>query len=363
MDEKNYSKPIFYLLLAFSLVTMLLLCKYLSSVLLPAVVAVLLGLSLSPIIQKITRKTKLPWVLTSIFLIIAMLIVVSLLSSLLLSSLNTIVNEYPKYEKRFQSIYKVLADNFGLAFDEQKNIFENMWSSLNIRQYIQKIAIYLSSGFINAGKNIFMTVLLLAFFLVEMRLTEKKIRIIFVKHHIKSMSTQIVFEVSRYISIKFFISLATGVIVFLSTWAIGLSFPIIWGFLAFIMNFIPTFGSIISTAITTIFALLQFYPSWGRVIFVLIIMILVNFLLGNILEPRIEGKHLGLSPFVILICLTLWGWAWGFIGMILAVPMTVIIKIICENVSYLNKFAILLGNDATYNNTAKKTEDSEKEKK
>ena len=76
----------------------------------------------------------------------------------------------------------------------------------------------------------------------------------------------------------------------------------------------------------------------------LIFMIVVNFGLGNILEPRIEGKNLGLSPFVILVCLSLWGYIWGFVGMILAVPMTVIIKIICENTDYLKSIGILLGN-------------------
>jgi predicted PurR-regulated permease PerM len=110
------------------------------------------------------------------------------------------------------------------------------------------------------------------------------------------------------------------------------------------MNFIPTFGSIISTLFTTIFALLQFYPHYGKVIFIFLFMIAVNFILGQILEPRIEGERLGLSPFAILVSLTLWGYIWGFIGMILAVPMTVIIKIFCENIPYLNFVSVILGN-------------------
>lgn len=73
-------------------------------------------------------------------------------------------------------------------------------------------------------------------------------------------------------------------------------------------------------------------------------MTIINLTLGNILEPKIEGDNLDLSPFVILVSLTFWGWMWGFIGMILAVPMMVILKILCENISYLNGFAILLGN-------------------
>ena len=104
-----------------------------------------------------------------------------------------------------------------------------------------------------------------------------------------------------------------------------------------------TFGSIISTLLTSIFALLQFYPHYGKVIFIFLFMIAVNFILGQLLEPRIEGERLGLSPFAILVSLALWGYIWGFIGMILAVPMTVIIKIFCENIPYLNIVATILG--------------------
>ena len=77
--------------------------------------------------------------------------------------------------------------------------------------------------------------------------------------------------------------------------------------------------------------------------FIFLFMIAVNFILGQILEPRIEGERLGLSPFAILVSLTLWGYIWGFIGMILAVPMTVIIKIFCENIPNLNIISTVLG--------------------
>ena len=74
-------------------------------------------------------------------------------------------------------------------------------------------------------------------------------------------------------------------------------------------------------------------------------MVVINFTIGNILEPRIEGKHLGLSPFIILVSLSVWGYIWGFAGMIFAVPIMVIIKICCENIDYLNPIAVMLGND------------------
>ena len=142
----------------------------------------------------------------------------------------------------------------------------------------------------------------------------------------------------------------TGLFVFLATWIIGMDFPMVWAFVAFIMNFIPVFGSIISVGITTIFALLQFSPAFAKPIFILIFLTAINLTLGNIIEPRIEGKNLGLSPFAILVSLSLWGFIWGFLGMILAVPLTVIIKIVCENIDDLKWIAIILGNGSAKNN-------------
>ena len=186
-----------------------------------------------------------------------------------------------------------------------------------------------------------------AFFLIELRHTQGKINDAFqgaAKGKFLRISENIVTEIIHFLSIKFFISLTTGIIVWLGVKIIGMDFPVLWGFLAFLMNFIPTFGSIISTILTSLFALMQFFPVYWKIIYVFLLMLTVNMVLGNIVEPRIEGRGLGLSPFVILVSLTIWGYIWGFMGMLLAVPMMVIIKIVCENISYLQPFAVFIGN-------------------
>ncbi|MDL2229870.1 AI-2E family transporter, partial [Treponema sp. OttesenSCG-928-L16] len=88
---------------------------------------------------------------------------------------------------------------------------------------------------------------------------------------------------------------------------------------------------------------LQFWPEPAPIIMVGLIMLAANMIIGNVLEPKIMGDNLGLSPIVVLVSLMIWGWIWGFAGMILAVPMTVVIKILCENVPFLEPLSILLG--------------------
>jgi predicted PurR-regulated permease PerM len=347
MEEKDYSKAIFYILFFLAIIALGTLCKLLSSVILPVVVAVLMTFSFMPVILKLNRKLKIPWILLVLIIDIILLFAIFGLSSLLVSSLSTIIAEYPKYESRFMSIYKLTAATFNLQFDDGKSFIDNLWSVLQVREYVQKLAVFLSSGLFTFAKYFLVIILLFTFLLIEIKSTGKKINSAF---HSKTRSKvfriiqQVISETVRYLSIKFFISLATGILVFIGTSIVGMDFPIVWGFLAFIMNFIPTFGSIISTLLTTLFATLQFYPAWGKIIYIFILLLSINMILGNILEPRIEGNHLGLSPFVILVSLSLWGWLWGFVGMILAVPMTVIIKIVCENFSILNPIAVLLGN-------------------
>ncbi len=347
-DNKNYTRSIYYILICFLIILCFTLCKILSSVILPVVFCVIFSFVLMPVIKNISQKCKIPWVLSSIIIFILFVAALFALSSLLVSGLSSIISEYPKYESKFMSIYSLIAQKFNLEIDESKSFIENLLKYLNVRDVIQKGALFLSSGVFTFGRNVLLVLLMLAFLIVELRLSTKKISYAFegkIKSKVLRLSERIISETVRFLSIKFFISLITGLLVYLGTIIIGLDFPIVWAFLAFIMNFIPTFGSIISVLLTTVFALLQFYPGWGKIIFIFVFMTAINFILGNILEPRIEGKNLGLSPFVILVSLTLWGYLWGFVGMILAVPMTVIIKIVCENISFLHGVAIILGND------------------
>lgn len=344
--ERDYTKPIFFVLLFFASILMGFLCKVLSSVLIPVAIAIFMALAFYPVVKNLESKAKIKWVFGTLIVVLLVLIAIGSVSSILVKGLSTIANEYSKYETRFMSIYRLIAQQFNLEIDEDKSFITNLWGILEVRQYVQDIALGISSGFVSLGKSLILILIMFSFLLIEIKGFKTRITNAVKdenKQTVLNISQQIGQDVVHFLSIKFFISLATGVLVFLAALIIGLDFPVVWAFLAFVMNFIPTFGSIISTLLTTLFALLQFYPHYGKVIFIFLFMVAVNFLLGNILEPRIEGERLGLSPFAILVSLALWGYLWGFIGMILAVPMTVIIKIFCENIPYLNIVSTILG--------------------
>jgi predicted PurR-regulated permease PerM len=109
------------------------------------------------------------------------------------------------------------------------------------------------------------------------------------------------------------------------------------------MNFIPTLGSIVTGVGISLFALIQFWPNPAPVILVVVVVLAVNMILGNILDPKIVGEHVGISPLMVMVSLAIWGYIWGFAGMVISVPMTVIIKIVCENIPILEPVSVLLG--------------------
>lgn len=349
MEETNKNtNRIFYVLLFFAVIITAFIFKTMSTVFLPVIISIMLSFVLLPVIKKLNTKIHIPWILSSIIVIISFLIIFLGLSSLLGNSLTKLISEYPKYEKKFMSMYQLIAEIFKLDVDESKSFIENMWKYLKVRDSVQKLAVFLSSGVFTFGKNLFSISLMSIFLILELRITKSKLNIAFNKdkEKVSKVTHQIANDTVRYVSIKFFISFITGILSFFITWLVGMDSPVIWGFLAFIMNFIPIFGSIISVGLTTLFAILQFSPVYGKAVLVLVLLASVNITLGNIIEPRIEGKGLGISPFAILVSLSIWGYIWGFLGMLLAVPLTVIIKIICENIDYLKSIAIVIGNKA-----------------
>ena len=191
---------------------------------------------------------------------------------------------------------------------------------------------------------------------METKYFKEKLEIAFNKHseRINQMGHDLMSQVTRYLTAKFYISVANGVIFAAAFHLIGLEFAIFWGILQFILNFIPNLGSIVCGLVVSLFALVQFWPEPSPVIMVVSVVLIVNLVLGYTMDPKIIGDHVGISPLIVLTSLAIWGYIWGFAGMILAVPMTVIIKILCENINFLEPVSILMGTRKSV--LAKKTE-------
>ncbi len=364
VKRTNYARAIFILLVILSLLAVSAVVKITASFFIPLTVAVLLSFVFYPLC-KFLKRIHIPWVLSIVIILAVSFLFLYFTGTLLVASLQTILDAYPRYEARFTSIYKTIAATLNLTFDEDASLITNILNSLNMKSAIQKIAITISSSVMSFSKVMMMITLFIVFLLLEFNSMKEKVNSAFADGHtnkkILYITRNTVSEVTHFISIKFIISLMTGFLVWLGTFLIHMDFPIIWGFIAFILNFIPNFGSTVAWLITTMFATLQFYPNIGYIIYVGIIILLINMVLGNFIEPRWEGNDLGLSPFIILASLSFWGWMWGFVGMIISVPIMVIIKIVCENIDFLKPIAILIGSNKSNRKRYKTFQEEEEE--
>ncbi len=136
--------------------------------------------------------------------------------------------------------------------------------------------------------------------------------------------------------------MTTGLLVGLWTAILGLDFAVVWGLLAFLLNYIPSIGSIVAAIPAVLLGLIQ--GGLGYAILIAVGYVVTNIGIGNFVEPWLMGRTLGLSTLVVFLSLVFWGWMWGSIGMLLSVPLTMIIKILFENTDDLQWIAIMLDN-------------------
>ena len=202
------------------------------------------------------------------------------------------------------------------------------------RGTIGRIAQFLSTTFI--------VFLITAFMLSEATVFPKKFRYILgVRGGDEDRFTKIATEIQSYLGIKTVVSLATGLVLGIWAYVLDLDFPVLLGMIAFLLNYIPTVGSIIAAIPAVLLSVIQF-GAFPHAILVAGGYIAVNTIVGNIIEPRWMGRSLGLSTLVVILSLLFWGWAWGPLGALLSVPLTVGVKILLENTEDLRWAAILL---------------------
>jgi AI-2 transport protein TqsA len=322
------------------------------NVLLPLIISIFLSFIVAPFVNALD-KARIPRVIAISIIVLFLFGVIFLIFLFFQTSVNSLIVEYPKYANRFQVIIQEISINveerFGLSYYE---VFGQInWGS-TIRGYLVR----LSGNLMNFISSFLIVMIFLVFLLMEKPYFQTKLKFAFKEHtgkKVGQMLDHINHQVARYLTLKFFISLATGIAVWFTLFLIGMDFAVIWGALAFLLNFIPSIGSTFHMIITILFGFIQFYPAPGKIIAVAACMISIQTVLGQFLDPKLQGHRLNLSPFVILFSLVFWGWIWGVVGMFLAVPITVIIQIVCRNIPGLHFIAVFISsgrNESLYEN-------------
>jgi predicted PurR-regulated permease PerM len=352
-------RAVFFMMIFICVIFAVAVLKIASTVILPFTIAVLLAFVMYPLI-KTMEKIHCPLFLSILLVVFIIIIGMYILGIVLFSSGRMIIMHFPNYESRFTEIYNWLAQLLDLPNDQELSFWQNLWGQEGIRTFVRNFTISSSNTFLKFISGALLVVLFMVFLLLEASFFREKLMLAFENRigRIDRMGNDIISQVARYLAAKFIISLVNGVVLAICLSFAKLEFAIVWGVVQFILNFIPTLGSIVVAVIVSFFALLQFWPEPGPIILIVAIMLGTN-LITYVLDPKIIGDNMRISPLVVLASVAIWGYIWGFAGMILAVPMMVIIKIICENIPIMEPFSILMGSKRAV--LAKKAEDEKTE--
>jgi len=353
-------RAVFFLMIFICCIIAVAVLKIASAIILPFIIAVMLAFVMFPVI-KFLDKIRVPRIMSILLIVCIIVAGMYLFGMVLFTSVKMIVEQSPQYEGRFKEIYDWVANLFDLPNDEALTLWQNLWDQEAIRAFVSDFTILLSNFFFKFITSTILVVFFIVFLLVETGIFRDKLITAFENRieQINRMGNEIISQVSKYLAAKFLISLINAVIFAVAFHLVGLEFAIVWAVIQFMLNFIPTLGSIVAGAAISLFALIQFWPNPTPIIIIVIIVLATNMILGNIIDPKIIGDNVGLSPLMVIISLSIWGWVWGFAGMVLAVPMTVIIKIVCENIPIMEPVSILIGSRKSV--LAKKTEGEKNE--
>ncbi len=200
--------------------------------------------------------------------------------------------------------------------------------------------------------NAFTIFILSLFLLLELDSISIKLKAI-LKHSTFSFTSLdvIIKSIRHYLSIKTVTSLMTGICLWICLSIIGVDYAILWALIAFLLNYIPNVGSIIAGIPAVLFALIQL--GFGGVVWTISAFIVVNMVIGNVIEPKMMGKGMGLSTFVVFLSLIFWGFVLGTVGMFLSIPLTMMIKIMFEQNPKTKWVAIVLGSQEDAENSLK----------
>jgi predicted PurR-regulated permease PerM len=337
VDNKLVKTSIVFLaVVAFAIVL-----KTLESFLRPFTIAILLTFLLMPLVR-LSIKKKIPFAIPVILVLILLVVIIGYVGNLFTAE----IIEYNKIlsEKGINSIVSSIKESTTISVSDSKFNLLSLFTP-------QEIADVLTTSFksifqaITAFLSQFLLVILFMIFLIPSHERfVKDLKLNYPKKEqlkVESAIFEVENKIAKYLILKSLISLLTAVISAIVLVLFGSKYVILFALLIFILNFIPNLGSILAVIII----LISFSITTGftmNLLWLGILLTLIQLFIGNYLDPLILGESLKLSPLIILLSLFLWYWIWGIIGMFIAVPITVIIKIILENNKSTKKLAKLM---------------------
>ena len=292
----------------------------------PLLLAIFIAILLKPAIDSLERRN-IPYALAILLVMVGFLLLWIVLMTVVGNSVQSFISEIGQYKARFKIIEQEFLSAIEILGIQE---LEQTWE-----QYIapEQVFTYIAKGFNSLGAvltDTFLIVLLVGFILYDRISFRERLQ-----HSFPSASDNIdgllgvSAKIQNYIAIKTYTSILTGTVITLGLFLIGVDYPLLWGFLAFGLNFIPNIGSIIAAIAPVLLAVIQL--GLGYAIFTALLFIVTNLAIGSILEPKIMGKKQGISALVVLLSLLFWGWVLGVVGMFLAVPLTVVTKLFLES--------------------------------
>lgn len=310
--------------------------------LIPMVIAIAIWyllITLSALFQKISFFGKrLPYP-AALLLALGFIFLVSLfIYELISSNVSKVAQEVPLYQEKLGRSFNNLIDKLPLDISSFKKDFLSRFSLISIAASLAQSVTFLISYL----GIIFLYVL---FLMLEWRSFDSKLEALFPDEKQLGKAKRIIRIISRdiqsYLILKTVLSLCVALISYLLFIAVGLHFPAFWALVIFLLNYIPTIGAMIGTLLPCALTLIQF-DTWMPFIFISTALVALQFIEGNIIEPKLIGKSVNLSPVVILISLAVWGYIWGIVGLFLGIPIMVIVNIILSHFEKTRPIAILL---------------------
>lgn len=366
--KKTFTDPVVkFFISVVGLVVIFIVLKELQHIFIPLVIAYFLFLAFNPL-NKFLQKYKVPMPVTVLLNLGIIIGLIFGISKIIIDSFSQFGQQLPYYEEKLNHIVINTALSFGIKdraithFDLSKILANIDYGGFASGVFSSTVSVFATMFFI-----IFFYIFIVTghdkiFAAIRKRYVDKNIKVSLKKykkqmllHHteehdephafteediaaikeqreIKIQKTfkDITEQVQKYIATKLLISMMTGLVVGTILWLFGVNYFVIWAVFAFLLNFIPNIGSVIAVIMPSLMTLVQ-YESFGYAILVAFTIIIVQNLIGNVLEPKIFGDRLGINPLVVLTSLLLWGYIWGIPGMLISVPLTAIIKIIISS--------------------------------